>query len=265
VKNERRTFLVIGIFILVVLFSGCVTGTDLKLVQSPLRERTEVFVISNAKVDAELAMLTDKPTAVQLRIENKTDEVLVFITDYSSYSYDSGTSYKLVPGETRKIDSAKSQPNITIAPKSKFRKDFYIAEEHLPIISSLENAKILFGYKIEGDEDFLIFTHNNLVKGTESPTEKIVYTVNDTVVTDNIVGTVEAKKTNWNPLFISSKENRQQKLFEMALEKAKVQYGNEATIVNVKYHGSWSPLSLLFYFSSLGWVENASISADVIT
>jgi len=79
-----------------------------------------------------------------------------------------------------------------------------------------------------------------------------------------IIGKVTATKRYIQPFFIgpSSLQKRNQ-LTNLLKEQAKKQYGDTAEIDNIKFESSWHPASLLFYFSLMGYVEDAGASADV--
>ncbi len=82
--------------------------------------------------------------------------------------------------------------------------------------------------------------------------------------TGNVLGQVTANRTYWHVLFIGSPEVHRTELLELAKETATAKYGQDIDIRNPKYSSKWSAASLLLYFSILGWVENASVTIDVI-
>jgi hypothetical protein len=59
-------------------------------------------------------------------------------------------------------------------------------------------------------------------------------------------------------------DKRREFLLEQAKKEAEKKYGNNIELTNIEYEGNWSPASILLYFSMLGFVEKASITADVI-
>jgi hypothetical protein len=77
------------------------------------------------------------------------------------------------------------------------------------------------------------------------------------------LGTVIVKETYWNFLFLNSVENRRKVLFDKAMVEAKNKYGENIELKNLRYQGDWNAASLLFYFSMLGFVEDATLTADV--
>lgn len=175
----------------------------------------------------------------QVDFVNKSDEGIVFITDYASCN-----NSKLVFGDSRIIDSYRSQPVVPVGPKSIIAQKMYLADDG--IIFSM--SSFTFGYKdMNGKETFISLSEQNNSASRFSET----------------LGEISVDKTNWIFLFLRSPESRQKELKELLLEKAKSTYGQDVEIGNVRYEGKWSPASLLFYFSMLGWVENASATATV--
>ena len=77
------------------------------------------------------------------------------------------------------------------------------------------------------------------------------------------VGNVSADNVYWNWLFQKDAEERRDKLMQTAAEKAAKEYGEEAIILLEKAEGKWSPKSLLMLFSTIGYVEDASLEASV--
>jgi hypothetical protein len=185
-----------------------------------------------------------------LQIQNNTDSVLTLVVDLASFTTQAGVSNKLVTGETRVIDSNKPQPVITIPPKSNFNKDFYLVGSHNWVPNNFTGASFVFGYRINNNERFIIVSGNKI----ES----------QMVAKEQVLGTVTVKEQFWNFLFLNSVEGRRKTLYEKALVEAVQKYGQSVTLKNVIYEGSWNGLSLLFYFSMLGFVEDASITASVV-
>lgn len=88
--------------------------------------------------------------------------------------------------------------------------------------------------------------------------------LNNEIISESIIGNVDLKKTYIHPLFLGfSSVTKRTQLHEKLLQKAKSIYGEDVDIVNVVYESSWSPASLIFYFSLLGYVETAYAKADV--
>ncbi len=199
---------------------------------------------------------------VSLNLKNKTENVLQLITDLSTYSSFTGETSKLVPEGTKYIDVKNSQPSIVISPKSNFTKSFFSADSvyyqsgkyggwrtsnWLP--NTLEDSTFVFCYKINGEDKYIIFDGNNSVSNIPSQKNKI--------------GTIDSNKTYWHILFIGNPEKNREELYNLALEKAKNKYGEKIKLYNLRYEGKLSAASLLLYFSFLGYVENATLIADV--
>jgi hypothetical protein len=79
-----------------------------------------------------------------------------------------------------------------------------------------------------------------------------------------MLGSVIVKKTFWNILFASPVNERRRTLYNLAMQDARYRYGDDIVLRNLRYIGSWSPMSLVLYFSLLGFVEDASLTADVV-
>jgi hypothetical protein len=199
----------------------------------------------------------------EILIENKTDKVITLQWDLSSFSPISGSSQRLIPEGTKYSQSQQSVPPVAIAPGTKFVKSFTSADgsyyesgqyggwRDLPWIpKDLNGSKFVFGYRLDNKDDFIIFDGNESSKNIVQPEQPI--------------GTVTYSKTYWNILFLKSVDSRRSELLQLAKEKAKKQYGNDIELANIAYSGSWKPESLILYFSMLGFVEKASISADVM-
>lgn len=221
------------------------------------------ITFENETVDA--SVVCSSAYWAQLNIKNKTNSVLVLSWDTSSYTDSAGNSHRVVPEGTKYVDMKNNMPPISIPPLSTFSKSFASADAaHYnsgqyggwvsdPWISRiLDNTSFVFGYKTNGKEDFMIFSGNQ-VSQIEKSIEKPV-----------IVGNVEIKKVYWHILFMGAPEANRADLYKFAVEKAKKQYGESSQLININYVGNWNPASLLLYFSMLGFVETASITADVI-
>lgn len=79
-----------------------------------------------------------------------------------------------------------------------------------------------------------------------------------------IIGQVEVTKTYIHPLFIgASSIKKRTELQNMLLTKARQNYGSDAELLNINYESSWNGWSMLFYFSMMGFVEDAKATASV--
>lgn len=240
-------YLIITVFYVI---PGCVTTEQLA--------RTEIFGFENDDLSARLEVESDQ--WVTLKVTNKKNDALILQTDLASFSSD-GSTEKLIPSGTMYIDSNRSQPPITIPPQSSFTKGFSSAsasryvrdygwktENWIP--ANLVNTKFVFGYKEGGREKFIVF------KGTE------ISKYSPTVIP--ALGKVNVEERFWNYLFVIKPiPERREALRLLALKKAKEKFGPDVEIRNLQYEGQWSPLSLVLYFSMLGFVENASLEAEV--
>jgi hypothetical protein len=151
---------------------------------------------------------------------------------------------------------------MAIPPGGRYNKSFFSADSFYYssslktwitrkwIPNNLTGSSFVFTYKINGDEKYIVFSGENSVSNLPA--------------SDEILGTVDSEKTFWNFLFLKSPNKRREILHDMALQEAQGKYGNDVRLKNLKYVGAWSPASLLFYFSLLGFVEKATLSADVV-
>jgi len=81
---------------------------------------------------------------------------------------------------------------------------------------------------------------------------------------DNI-GEVELSDKYWIWFFISpTTGERERRLNEMALQVAREKYGSDVELADVEITSHWHPYSLILYFSTLGFVEQANLKAKVI-
>ena len=110
----------------------------------------------------------------RLILQNKTGKVLVFVTDYASFTSSSGTNARLVPEETKYIDVGYSQPPVSIPPLSSFTKSFFTAdsvyfspgglggwERQKWIVFDMEGSAFVFCYKLDGKDYFITFKGAN--------------------------------------------------------------------------------------------------------
>jgi len=199
----------------------------------------------------------------EITIENKSEKVVTLLWDVSSFTPSNGNSHRLVPEGTKYIEAKQSIPPVSIAPGSKFVKSFFSSDSFyyqsgeyggwtdLPWIpKDLSGSKFVFGYRIGSEEGFLIFDGNESHSKMKAPPE--------------IIGSVKYETTFWNILFLNPVEKRREVLLREAKKEAVNKYGNNIELTNIEYAGNWSPASLILYFSMLGFVEKASITADVI-
>lgn len=83
--------------------------------------------------------------------------------------------------------------------------------------------------------------------------------------TKDLLGTISVSKTYIAPFFITKpSEEITKQLLNMLLAKAESTYGPQVTLANISITSAWSPYSLFFYFSTLGYVEVVTAEADVV-
>ena len=88
--------------LIALLFSSCMTTYE--------GGSKEILTYKDEKVEMKVAYEVGK-NYICIDLKNKTSDGIVFITDYATCA-----GVKLVFGETRLIDSNKSQPVVPIAP-----------------------------------------------------------------------------------------------------------------------------------------------------
>lgn len=252
------------------LLTSCVTGTKLEnSSNSYLQENDAAYShspIDFENEDVKAVLQFDGARWVELFIENKTDNVLQFTTDLSTFTFADGSNTGLIPSGTKFIEAGKSIPPFVIAPKSKFQKSFsavdaigylevsgWYSADWLP--ESLKGTNFIFSYKFDGVDKYIVF-QGDKSQSTQPPSPPPQKTA---------LGNVRADKRFWNVLFLKSVEKRRKILFDEAMVEAKRKYGENIDLKNLRYEGVWNPASLLFYFSMLGFVEDASLTADVFT
>lgn len=98
---------------------------------------------------------------------------------------------------------------------------------------------------------------------TQRPTGYVEYYPDLDLDAERINSSVFVQTTFWNVLFLRSVEERRNELYRTALYKAKSVYGNNIELKDLTYEGKWSAKSLLLYFSIFGFVENASLRANI--
>jgi hypothetical protein len=239
------------------LLTGCVTTGFVK--NSPDFPKYKPIQIEDDHLRGQIDIVDD--SWVKLSLENKTDAVITLTGDLASFSTSIGESYKLVPEGTRFIDSGKSVPSIPIPPRAKFTKEFasgdsfhystYGGWDQDPWIPrDLSGTSFVFGYRAGDKDSFLIFPGTAPISEKGAPRR---------------VGSVDIDRTFWNPLFVfPTPEQRRQTLIELAQVKAEKEFGSGVLLDNLDFKSTWSGWSLLFYFSMFGFVEDATLTADVV-
>lgn len=274
----RKMASIITILTCILLTMGCVSGTEKTAKQKIFEQGDYLYEDENLvvliSINKEIATddYFDFEVFVEFTIENKTEEGISLITDYLSYNFASGKMVKLLPGETKQLHTALSSPPIAIPPHSTIKKIFYFVEASdaartaLKIIISpeLDNASLVFGYRKDGKEIVSKVTAADNINVTTF--SGYVYRDPNMPLPEykNKLGEVTAKQKTWNLLFTKSVEKRRKDLYDLATKKAIEQYGSNILLANIRYEGTWNPLSLVLYFSLLGFVEDAKITADVL-
>ena len=274
----KKVAWVIVCVIFLLLTTSCVTGTE-NITKQKNYERGEYRyedenLVITASINKEVALddYFDFDIYVEFTIENKTSAGMSFLTDYVSYNYSSGEMVKLLPGETKQLHTALSAPQIAIPPRSIIKKTFYFVEDSegayaalkYTISPLLENAYLVFGYAKDGIEAVTTITAADRINTTIL--SGYVYHNKNYPLPEfrKKLGQVTVEKRTWNVLFLNSVEKRRQLLFDLAMQQAIEKYGNDIVLANVHYDGTWNPLSIILYFSMLGFVENETITADVL-
>ncbi|MBP7030987.1 MAG: hypothetical protein KBB84_08300 [Spirochaetes bacterium] len=250
----------IGLVSILALFllTSCVTTNQVEYG----KENASHTPIEFENEDLKATLSFESSQWINLSIENKKEDVVQFVTDLATFSSVSGNTSKLVPDGTKYIDVKNTVPSSAIAPKSNFQKSFFSADSVYYqsgeyggwrtrnwIPDSLIGSTFIFTYKINGNDKYIIF------KGDDS--------VSSLPAKATSFGSVTVNKTYWHVLFLKSADSCRESLYEAAMTEAKKQYGENIVLKNLKYKGNWSPASLLLYFSMLGYVEKASLTADV--
>jgi hypothetical protein len=75
-------------------------------------------------------------------------------------------------------------------------------------------------------------------------------------------GTVTVRRVYWHPLFIGFPQIERDELRSDAIQRATIEFGEPVRLYNLSYRSEWNGWSLLLYFSLLGWIENAILTAD---
>lgn len=178
----------------------------------------------------------------RVTIKNKTDNFLQLDYNQSSLVQFS-ESLRIVDGESRKIDSAKVQGNITIAPQSSVTRNIFLTDD-----ISIQDGSVLYLAIVNGDTTH--YCTINLDAKVADNREKIV------------LGAVSDNFTLWHILFLGNTENSvKNRLMEKAIKK----YGREdITLENINYEANWKITSLLLYFDMFGYIQKVTADATVV-
>lgn len=77
------------------------------------------------------------------------------------------------------------------------------------------------------------------------------------------VGVIEQEIFFWHPLFMADVMGQKEEFERLLVDKAKKEYCDCLSVTITGYEVEWHPFSMLFYFSTLGWVEKAKAYAVV--
>ena len=251
--SYARIYLIPLIVVVAVVLSSCIT--------SGLTERFD-FLSSAEDENLQAFVAVHNSRDVELQLRNKTDQPLIIDWDSFAYRSPSGESMRVIHAGVRLIDRNQPQSRNTIAPNAQL-SDMLVPSDAISYSSGKyggwstnpwapippRNISFTIAYEIANQQRFLecSFTEDDIIRSIGRP-----------------IGHVSASKTVWHLFFINNPEGNREDLLKKAHEMAVQQYGQDIKITNPKYSSNWNIASLLLYFSMLGWVENASVTADVI-
>ena len=97
---------------------SCATGPD-EFVDVPPLERKQIVTTTAPATDFDVEAVPAGAAGWTVRVTSKVDGVASIIWDESTFVTSDGQSAgRLIMGQTRKLDAAKSQPNTPLAPRS---------------------------------------------------------------------------------------------------------------------------------------------------
>lgn len=194
-----------------------------------------------------LSIYNNNSEKFEVVITNNTDSFLKLNYNESSY-VSNGVSTRVVDGETRKIDNAKTQPLISIPPHSSITR----------VVCNPESSNA--GFKLR--DNFSLYLA--IEEGENTVYYKLDFKPSEEKQEKNIaLGSVRTSFTVIHWFFTGSAKD---KAGQRLLEAAASQYGYDVSTLylkNIQYTGSWHQSSLLLYMGLMGYVENVTASADV--
>ena len=194
-----------------------------------------------------LSIYNNNSEQFEVVITNNTDSFLKLNYNESSY-VSNGASTRIVDGETRKIDSARTQPLISIPPHSSITR--------VVCNPGSDNA----GFKLK--DTFSLYLA--IEEGENIIYCKLDFEPGEGKLKESIaLGSVKTSFTVIHWFFTGSTKD---KVGQRLLEVAASQYGYDVSTLylkNIQYTGSWHQSSLLLYMGLMGYVENVTASADV--
>lgn len=184
---------------------------------------------------------------IHVTITNKTDNFLKLDYNESVFVANSLSS-KVCDGETKKIDIAKTQPLISIAPNSSIKRTVCNADDSSNgMFVPLKDTFTLYLTVKDGDSSIYC---------------KLDFVTTEKTENKDVLGTVSDSYTQWHFFFTG---DTMQTVQERLLEKAKILYNTEQVhLENISYSAKWSGASLLLYFNLFGYAEKVTASADVV-
>ena len=237
---KKITAVLLILFSACLFFVGCTTsGASQDTTYTSVAEYKDELV--------SIFVVMDEYGQLGTTIVNNTDRFLKL--DYNESTLVAGlTSLRICDGETRRIDVAKAQPAIIMAPHSSITRTICNADGNSSAFPLMKDSTL-----------YLAIVDDNNVKYCPLVFETITsYKGKGTRV---VLGSVTKNFSKIHFLFLGdTMETAKEKL----LEEAKEQYGDDVLIENVIFNGEWSPSSVFLYFSTLGYVEKVEASAEVV-
>ncbi len=231
------------------------TGSKAKTARQYIKENQ--ITITRENEDIEVVLSIGNLEEMQVTIYNKSNAPIIIDWDGFSYVDQDKFAHRLIHGGVRIIEKEKPQAPQTLPGASRLADvlvpvDFIAKGKPLNWIPvPPNNISVTVAYLTNNKSMFLECVFSAF------PDQKITKD-------SPIIGSVESKKVFIHPLFIATPESNRKALYKNAEEKARKEYGINIELVNLVYYSEWHFASLLFYFSMLGWVENATIMATVI-
>ena len=206
--------------------------------------RTSVYTDDKVSI---FATYSSKSGQFDVLILNNADSFLKLNYNESAY-VSNGISTRVVDGETRRIDSTRTQPSISIPPHSSITRTVCNPESFNAGFTLRDNFSLYLVIE-EGENT----TYCKLdFKPSEEELEE-----------STLLGSVETSFTLTHWFFTG---NTKSEVAQRLLKEAVAQYGYDASTLylkDIQYTGTWQPTSLLLYFDFFGYVEKVTASADV--
>lgn len=207
--------------------------------------RTSVYTDDKVSI---FATYSSKSGQFDVLIRNNADSFLKLNYNESAY-VSNGISTRVVDGETRRIDSTRTQPSISIPPHSSITRTVCNPESFNAGFTLRDNFSL---YLVIEEGENTTYCKLDFKPSEEEFTEE-----------DALLGSVETSFTLTHWFFTGSTKSE---VAQRLLKEAVAQYGYDASTLylkDIQYTGTWQPTSLLLYFDFFGYVENVTASADV--